>query len=243
MGQYYHACIMDKRYISEPMVVFCPHEWDNGAKLMEHSYEANKMVIAFTEQLVASSENGACRAAWVGDYSNEILTDPDYLKTLNPQEIEALWNMYIKAWCLDVYEKDSLNRKDMYPIWEEIRPEDVEHSLTYETIAIANLDRKEYVLTRPRDNSDWPYTISRIALLLCFYNSAGGSYHSKVHADMVGRWAGQRLVAQYAGSGDVLEPEWIAQRVAEHEEDDGTGHRKHMDFSEFTELTFEFKEE
>lgn len=235
MGQYYTACILDKRYDTDPMTVFCPHEWNNGAKLMEHSYEANEMVIAFTEQLVESTENNYCRAAWVGDYSEDTLTDIDYLKTLDPYQISALWQMYVKSWCVNKYGPgDSLERRDMYPLWDEKHPENFE--LNREPVIIANLDRKEYVVTRPNDHpSNYDWKISRIALLLCFCNHSGGSYHSDVHADMVGRWAGQRLVAGY-------DTNTISERIAGYIENDGTGKEKKMDFSEFKELDFEFKE-
>ena len=143
--------------------------------------------------------------------------------------------MYVKSWCVDKYGPgNSLERRDMYPLWDEKHPENFE--LNREPVIIANLDRKEYVVTRPNDHpSDYNWKISRIALLLCFCNHSGGSYHSDAHADMVGRWAGQRLVAGYDNN-------MISERIAGYIEDDGTGKEKKMDFSEFKELDFEFKE-
>jgi hypothetical protein len=65
MGQYYKPIILgeDKKTIKEWMY---SHEFDNGLKLMEHSWIGNNFVAAF-ESII---KNNPCRVVWAGDYAD-----------------------------------------------------------------------------------------------------------------------------------------------------------------------------
>ena len=60
MGQYYRVINIDKK---EQMT---PHQYDQGAKLMEHSYLGNSFVGAVTSLL--KKEWKGDRVVWIGDY-------------------------------------------------------------------------------------------------------------------------------------------------------------------------------
>ena len=66
MGQYYRPTIVgkDKKTVLKWM---SSHEYDNGLKLMEHSYLLNKFVGAFESQLVDNIQ----RVVWAGDYADK----------------------------------------------------------------------------------------------------------------------------------------------------------------------------
>ena len=60
MGQYYVAYNMDKKEWLKP------HDFDNGAKLMEHSYLGNNFLGAVVHKL--KKDWAGDRVVWVGDY-------------------------------------------------------------------------------------------------------------------------------------------------------------------------------
>ena len=71
MGQYYKPTILKERKPkskADIVVWFYSHNYDNGLKLMEHSYKGNNFVNAVRNWLIAS---GGGRLVWAGDYADE----------------------------------------------------------------------------------------------------------------------------------------------------------------------------
>ena len=66
MGQYYSASILAKNKKTVEKWV-SPYDYDNGAKLMEHSWLGNNFVLAF-ESLIYKNPQ---RVVWAGDYADE----------------------------------------------------------------------------------------------------------------------------------------------------------------------------
>lgn len=64
MGQYYKTLTIDRFNVSH---VNSSWKYDNGAKLMEHSYIGNKYVNDVLDRIYLNP----CQVAWVGDYSND----------------------------------------------------------------------------------------------------------------------------------------------------------------------------
>ena len=76
MGQYYHPTFLKKNWklANNPVKkAFCSWDYDNGAKLMEHSYVGNNFVSAIC-YLLATSEYGT-PFVWCGDYADEVKTN------------------------------------------------------------------------------------------------------------------------------------------------------------------------
>ena len=68
MGQYYKAMVIgdhNKRY------VLSSWDYENGSKLMEHSYFTNEFVGAVDSLLLGHP----MRVAWIGDYSDDVCGD------------------------------------------------------------------------------------------------------------------------------------------------------------------------
>ena len=64
MGQYYHPTLIDAE---EHVSWLYTHDYDNGLKLMEHSYIGNSVMNAVCGQI----KDHPLRVAWIGDYSDD----------------------------------------------------------------------------------------------------------------------------------------------------------------------------
>ena len=82
MGQYYKFIILsdDKKNDNEVIIlVLKPHDFNHGAKLMEHSY-INTEIMNTVEFLIGPKEKFyKSRIVWAGDYADE---EPDQSKNL-----------------------------------------------------------------------------------------------------------------------------------------------------------------
>lgn len=66
MGQYYQAVILDEN--GNIKIFMNPHQYNNGAKLMEHSNKENNFVKFFENLLVPNGIFYKSRVVWAGDY-------------------------------------------------------------------------------------------------------------------------------------------------------------------------------
>lgn len=71
MGQYYTPILMGKRYGVQGTLY--SHEYDNGLKLMEHSYLGNNFVNAVLRKI----DHQPMRIAWMGDYADSPYPEDD----------------------------------------------------------------------------------------------------------------------------------------------------------------------
>ena len=79
MGQYFRPVIIDKKNSNKVVASLYAHSYNNGLKLMEHSYVGNKFVNTFATLI--NDENGKYKGypmAWAGDYSDEVVGDKNY---------------------------------------------------------------------------------------------------------------------------------------------------------------------
>jgi len=66
MGQYYKAVIIEENKTT-PKAFFSPWSYDNGAKLMEHSWQKNR----FVKVVEAFLKENPQRVVWAGDYAEK----------------------------------------------------------------------------------------------------------------------------------------------------------------------------
>ena len=168
MGQYYMTAFMRKDGSVE---VMHPHHYGNGLKLMEHSYVGNNYVNTVIQHLLnISSEEGACRVAHVGDYSDDIIEEMTNRKKIARKMYRACWG----------------RKSD----WNYINP----CSQIQKDIFIINEDKKEYVRAI-QTCADGKWWIASFMLLIAMGNGlGGGDYHGK-NEGLVGRWACDRIRA------------------------------------------------
>ena len=77
MGQYYYPIILNSD--GKIVVWMCAHNYNNGLKLMEHSYLGNNFVSTFEFGLSPEGPHYKSRVVWAGDYAD---ADPDQEKNL-----------------------------------------------------------------------------------------------------------------------------------------------------------------
>lgn len=157
MGQYFKAVNIDNlEYVSS-------YDFDNGAKLMEHSYITNNFVEAVEFLLINDGEEKGrwadSRIIWAGDYA-----DP---------EAEDGENYYSQA------ADNGTRLKFLITAVPENYPYLINHT------------EKEYVdkkkLPTFGENNDW--MIHPLPLLVAEGNGRGGGDYHGDNEDYVGRWA------------------------------------------------------
>jgi len=162
MGQYYKPISIDKKQF------VYSHEYDNGLKLMEHSWIGNNFV-GVVEDLIA--EGGAWygdRIVWAGDYADE--------------EKNRKNNLYT------IVGKSDRNKIKPTPTGTKYR-----YVINLDTKEF--VDTKKIPLSdvyEDEDGKEWPYTIHPLPLLTCEGNGrGGGDFHKE--DELVGKWARHRV--------------------------------------------------
>ena len=174
MGQYYSFANIDKKQRCDRNI--------SMLKLMEHSYVNNKWCddILF---LLSNEWKGDC-ILHVGDYAegNDESTTSDLIEEIEKEnKLETTVYQFIDT-------------------FEDIKPKKFNEKIRY----VYNLDKKEYIdlYTQP---IQWCYLdknqsilftkINSFALLVACGNEQGGGDYYGVNKDMVGYWAGDKLIS------------------------------------------------
>lgn len=165
MGQYYIVIIKRKDDIKE----YSPSDYDNGYKLMEHSYQNNEFVNVVVNELIYSP----ARLAWVGDYA-----DPeDYKGTKSEElavefiELRRVYDKYTEDGCI-------INCGPIYFI---------------------NHTKKEYFelsKTKIKPDEDG-VKIHPLPLLTAMGNGYGGGDYFGSCQELVGSWATDLIEVKY----------------------------------------------
>lgn len=188
MGQYYHPMLID---IEGNITLLNPHQYDNGLKLMEHSYIGNNLVNAVLGQIKERPR----RVAWIGDYSDGYDGSP-YERQF-PQDV--FMEFYNKAWGYDEKTGDYIT-----PF---AHPEPMEYNVESTGWYLVNhtmrcyIDMDAYIL-RNGWTEEWTdrqknvvrkdvWCVSPLPLLTACGNGRGGGdyYDCYPDYDKVGTWA------------------------------------------------------
>ena len=208
MGQYYHPTIMGKRYGVHGWLY--SHEYNNGLKLMEHSYLGNDFVNAVLRKI----NHQPMRIAWMGDYAESPYIDKDAPDTPdNPHmAIEPYMRKLPKADFMRIWQsvygevEDGQRLKAKAP---KIHPEPLEGFDSpdrFDGWYLINHSANEYVdLGKFQKENGWVESwtdrdgqkvsywmaVHPLPLLTaCGNNRGGGDYHEKYpDYDLVGIWA------------------------------------------------------
>ena len=198
MGQYYHPTILKKNWkLAKQPVAMSLNTWDfdNGLKLMEHSYIGNSVMKAM-EWLLAEIYAGM-QLAWVGDYADGKVTH-----AYPEKKIDDWYKTEVGT--LDIYEKagdfmDSECRNSKYQRIKALIPK-------YEDIPdykyLVNLTKKEYVVIPAYKPNKW---VVHHLSILCADGCGRGSGDYGPYSDdeesekkydmgLVGCWAYDRIL-------------------------------------------------
>lgn len=181
MGQYYKPCILaDKSEDTQTEKVeawMYSHNYDNGLKLMEHSWMRNDFVGTFEKLLSPRGKYAKKRIVWAGDYADG---EPE-LTHADEQGREREVNLY--GLCGDA---------------NQINPKAVNNKrMAYRYIL--NHTTKQFVDKKDVPVTDWwtdektgkkyPFTIHPLPLLTCEGNGRGGGDYRGDERGQVGVWA------------------------------------------------------
>ena len=86
MGQYYVPTLLGKRYGVKGWLR--SFDYDNGLKLMEHSYMGNNFVNAVLFFIMCSP----MRVAWIGDYSESPYEGNEPYQKLPKEQFDKIWS-------------------------------------------------------------------------------------------------------------------------------------------------------
>ena len=191
MGQYYMPTLIAK---DGTISTLYSHEYDNGLKLMEHSYIGNNFVNAVCTQIWKNP----MKVAWIGDYSN-IPWEGTYTKYISRDDFEKI--------CYKVWgnEQESFRihpKPHRYLTMEKRRRYLINHT-TKEYLDLENYIEKNkwhkksewstYANGRVADNKTYEYDVCVHPLPLltaCGNGRGGGDYpYCFPNYNDVGRWA------------------------------------------------------
>jgi hypothetical protein len=184
MGQYYNPVILKKNWKNETQPVVASlkcYDFDNGAKLMEHSYVGNRFVEAMMHLLhILDEDRSGFPFVWCGDYADTINTPAIPQKgVLNEQTGECHLEGGFQAWSLayawmedkDDDEKDSAE----YAAVKEMIKDASMHNYNY----ILNHTKKEYVKVPKFKKDSW--IIHPLPILTSDGNGKGsGDYSDQI---------------------------------------------------------------
>lgn len=168
MGQYYCGVILGNSLSKKKIVIkksFYPYHYDNGAKLMEHSYVNNYYVKAFEFEL--ANDFYQSHFVWVGDYADEKF-DTD---------------VFSKAY--DWIEKNRTNLKKNQNKYEDLVNE------YYNYKYIINFTKKEFI--RIPVKKDKNLVIHPLPLLCSNGNGRGSGDYCGKNMELIGSWAYDKI--------------------------------------------------
>ena len=180
MGQYYVPTIINKNGVE----TFNAHHYNNGYKLMEHSWVGNYLVQAVITRLY----NNPSILFWMGDYAE--------LDDITKKAAEAAlfdYNISIgKQFILDVhsdkYDKPAIPEKDfIYP----------KYFINHTAKVYFDIDKCVSKLAEIAPEDDG-WVVHPLPLLTAVGNGrGGGDYYSELDKQFVGNWAGDVIETAY----------------------------------------------
>jgi hypothetical protein len=178
MGQYYIAVNLSKEEF------LSPHDFDDGVKLIEHSWTGCELMEAAEKLLSPGGRWHGDSIVWAGDYmDNGIFLDAEPKKTSNDNLYSFACNNYrpVKAYSI----KPSKNGAGMH---------------------IVNHTKKEYVCKAycPQDN-DFGWSIHPLPILVSSGNGRGGGDYTGASIKLAGSWAGDLISIECTPPDGYLE--------------------------------------
>ena len=127
MGQYYYAIILkastNDENIKENKNILLwmrPHNYGNGAKLMEHSYIGNNFVETMEYMISPEGMYHKSPIVWAGDYAYDNLysltTDETQYIFEHPETFDATEYQYIVNHTLKMYVDKKKENKNIHPL-------------------------------------------------------------------------------------------------------------------------------
>lgn len=166
MGQYYRPIFLKGKKSNKPEFAFNAFAYDNGQKLMEHSYVGNYLCLAVMYNLL----NAPKRLVWAGDYADgEGGDDKPNLYFLSNEQKDKKG----KTECEEI-------SPDTLPTYNELK------EMFSKEFFVINHTKKVYFEMQPANDK---LVINPIPLLTAEGNGRGGGDYFGTNCGMVGTWA------------------------------------------------------
>ena len=185
MGQYYKPIVLKQNWKEEEQPIagtLSPYDYDNGAKLMEHSYVDNNFVKAAMRMIELIGKGKAVPFVWCGDYADTIDTPNHPVTKDDKGNTVGGMDLYHFA-CLWI--GNDKNSKEYKDLKESIADADL-MTKNY----IINETKKQFVRIPDKEKGKW--VIHPLPVLCADGNGRGcgdyGYYESK-NTKLVGTWA------------------------------------------------------
>lgn len=187
MGQYYTPVLMGKRYGVQATLY--SWDYDNGLKLMEHSYMGNNFVNAVLRKI----DHQPMRIAWMGDYADDYPDDDSKIREPYQQKL-------LKKNFMRIFDQQGKKRIKPEPLEGFDKPEDFDgwYLINHSRKAYVDLgeyQRKNGWTEKWTDRNGvtherWSVVHPLPLLTACGNGRGGGDYHSNYpDYDKVGTWA------------------------------------------------------
>lgn len=165
MGQYYKPVNLDKKEF------LLSHNYDNGLKLMEHSWIDNNFVVAIENLIKRGGAWFKNRIVWAGDYAeSEANTEKNIYESVGENPIKP---------------DDSIDKSLRY-----LKNLDTKEFVDLKKVPISD------VYTDDRGEKHY-YYIHPLPLLTCEGNGqGGGDYFGTDENKLIGKWARNRVTIQ-----------------------------------------------
>ena len=173
MGQYYKPILTVSENKKSETLVFYSHEFEEGLKLMEHSYVGNYFVTAVKIAIAYYNSWGyTTKLTWAGDYADAVKGETYNLFEKYEPNINVEWGSNGKIEQFS-FKDDVFSMEMKVPRY------------------LVNLDFLEYIDYEHigTDNED-EYIIDPLPLLTADGNGRGGGDYSGSDIDFVGIWKG-----------------------------------------------------
>lgn len=179
MGQYYKALLIS----GESELMESPREWDNGCKLMEHSWIGNDFVNAVMKRI----EGRPTRVAWIGDYSNDAVNDETNLGDGFIVGKDPFMEFYEEIWGKKIGAIHIAPKHDVEPFALDLN--NCEYCFLVNKTKCSYLDIEKYVKNNRDKRASWSGCINPLPLLTAVGNGLGGGDYHGINKYSVGSWA------------------------------------------------------
>lgn len=169
MGQYYKPTCIDK------MENICAHDYDNGLKLMEHSYIGNSFVKEVEKLLSPGGRWHKTRFCWAGDYTEGGLFLPEGY----PIQDEKGYDINI------------------YTVSEEIKPKKEDLSKRRGKFLVNHTKEACLDLSKEISKDENSFIIHPLPLLTSTSNGQGGGDYHGTYMNIVGSWMGDVISIEH----------------------------------------------
>jgi hypothetical protein len=190
MGQYYHPLSMEKKE------AVCSHDYDNGLKLMEHSYIGNDFVAVVENMIAEGGHWFGDRIVWAGDYADPEVDENGSPLTYKSEDGKDDYELTLYHITGDFIIKPAKVKRPNYRY-------------------LVNLDTNEFVDMKKvpatdtwtdKKGKEFPVRIHPLPLLTCEGNGrGGGDFGGKDHKKLVGKWARNRVTISTRKPKDCTE--------------------------------------